>query len=90
MINENEKVYYICQQCSKNESCIHYDKVIQTIKEFVDTPLNIHFPMCKEYDSALYKTLHDIENGLPIINTEEITKDDISKIFINWIKERNT
>lgn len=88
MISENEKVYYICQQCSKTSSCQYYKQVISTIKQFINTPLNIHFPMCKEYDSALCKLFRDIEqNDIDVIDINNIPKDDIKHWFNEYIKD---
>jgi|GEM_PF-4382704 len=88
MINENEKVYYICQQCSKTSSCQYYKNVTDTIKEFIDTPLNIHFPMCKDYNSTLYKLFDDLtENRNKFIDINNISKDDIEYWFNEYIKD---
>ncbi len=88
MINKNEKVYYICQQCSKISSCQFYKKVADTIKEFIDTPLNIHFPMCKDYYSTLYKLFDDLtENRSKFIDMNNISKDDIEYWFNEYMKD---
>ncbi len=55
MISESVKIYCICNQCSKKASCVYYIDVVRAVKHFADTPLNIHFPMCKDYDSILNK-----------------------------------
>lgn len=59
MIDENEKSYMICKQCAKTEHCDYYKDIINTIDKFKNTPLNIHFPQCNEYESYLFKIIKD-------------------------------
>lgn len=73
MINQNQKLYYICEDCSKQETCKYYKDVIQTIENFIDTPLNIHFPMCSEYQSILNKLWNDIENNTPMAELKKLS-----------------
>ena len=80
MINENEKVYYICEKCSKQDTCTYSKMVVNTIKEYTNTPLNIHFPMCKEYVSFLYEKMWSIENNEPIAKFKDIPKDGIESV----------
>lgn len=86
MINQNQKLYYICEGCSKQETCKYYNDVAQTIENFIDTSLNIHFPMCSEYQSMLNKLWNDIENSEELIdNCSKIL--DISKSNRPEVKE---
>ena len=51
MIDEKLKSYTECEDCWKSETCLFYKDVKDTIEKFKNTPLNIHFPLCNEYES---------------------------------------
>ena len=82
LIDENEKVYIICEQCVKAEQCEYYPDVIRVSQEFVGTPLNIHFPKCADYKSKLIQSFEDIEseNVIPEFN-DEFDKNEFMSIF---------
>lgn len=77
MIGQNQKIYCICDKCAKTNLCNYYKKTIQTIKDYIDTPLNIHFPNCKNYKSIL----EDIPMHVPK-DIDKISEGDAKKIFI--------
>lgn len=88
MIDENEKSYIICKQCTKIANCNHYNDIINTIDKFKNTPLNIHFPMCSEYESQLYKLFKDRklldEPNLPYLDKN--LKETIDLFVNKYIK----
>ena len=85
MINENEKVYIICEQCANTEECEYYQNVIDTVKVFIETPLNMHFPKCRKYESKFTRLFKEIENMdiVPFcdLNKLELHKDEYVVIF---------
>lgn len=82
MLDEKLKSYNICENCCKNEDCIHYKETCEVMKCFKDTPLNIHFPMCSEYQSRLIKMLKDIESEIPIAEYDR--DEEMTKAFCNF------
>lgn len=85
MINENEKVYCICDNCIKTDSCNYYRNVIQTIKDYINTPLNIHFPQCKNYKSILQSIFENVVMPMPN-NIDEIPEDYIKEVVIKALQ----
>lgn len=83
MLDEKLKSYNICENCCKNEDCIHYKETCEVMKYFKDTPLNIHFPMCSEYQSRLIKMAEDIES-LPLAEFVDIKNKDL-RYFENML-----
>lgn len=77
MINEKLKSYMECENCWKTDNCTYYKDVKYAIDKFKNTPLNIHFPLCQEYESYFYKTMKDIENStsIPYFNKEGENND---------------
>lgn len=78
MINEKEKLYIICNYCCKTDNCEYYNQVINTAEEFKNSPLNIHFPMCNNYQSSFNKMLENIEAEDVVVYKEifNIKEDD--------------
>jgi hypothetical protein len=66
MLNEKLKSYMECENCWKTKNCPYYKDVKATIDKFKDTPLNIHFPLCNEHESYLYKAMNEIEKSTDI------------------------
>jgi len=83
MISENKKSYMICEQCAKTKKCNYYKEVKDIINKFESTPLNVHFPICSEYESAWLRIVKEIEFKNDIHNfmhkAEEIEKEMINK-----------
>lgn len=95
MLDEKLKSYNICDGCCKNEDCKHYKETREVMEYFKDTPLNIHFPMCSEYQSRLIKFLEDVESEIPITeyectNTECHRDEEMTKAFCNLNEMRLT
>lgn len=95
MLDEKLKSYNICENCCKNEDCTHYKETCEVMEYFKDTPLNIHFPMCSEYQSRLIKMIKDIELEIPIAeyectNTEYDRGEEMTKAFCNFNEMRLT
>lgn len=87
MLDEKLKSYNICEQCCNNKDCKHYAETHKIIEYFKETPLNLHFPMCSEYQSTYNKIMRDIE-ALPIpehIKTEndELFRKEAYKMLLN-------
>jgi hypothetical protein len=61
LISENEKSYIICNECSKQENCSYYKDIKETSERYINTPLNVHFINCKDYESALFAMVRRIE-----------------------------
>jgi hypothetical protein len=66
MINEKVKSYTECDTCWKTDNCSYHKDIKATINKFKDSPLNIHFPLCKEHESYFYKMMNEIENSTSI------------------------